>query len=116
MTDWDEKAEARKLHDTLQLVGLRAHATAVGFVQLCTELLKAKVIDDPAVARIKDAIAKDIIVTRTTTRGQEAFEASLRRRLDMLLPTAATAPDHDSTVGSSDGLQSHLNIDREDFR
>jgi hypothetical protein len=65
MTDWDEKAEARKLHDTLGLIGLRAHATAVGFVQLCAELLKAGVIDDPAVSRIKDAIAKDIIVTRT---------------------------------------------------
>ena len=116
MTDWDEKAEARKLHDTLQLVGLRAHATAVGFIQLCAELLKAGVIDDPAVSRIKNAIAKDIIVTRTTTRGQEDFEASLRRRLDSLLPTAANAPDHDSAVGTPDGLQSDLRLDREDLR
>lgn len=108
MTDWDEKAEARKLHDTLQLVGLRAHATAVGFIQLCAELLKAGVIDDPAVSRIKDAIAKDIIVTRTTSRGQEEFEASLRRRLDTLLPSAATAPDHDSAVGTPDSMDSAL--------
>ena len=116
MTDWDEKAEARKLHDTLQLVGLRAHATAVGFIQLCAELLKAGVIDDPAVSRIKDAIAKDIIVTRTTTRGQEEFEASLRRRLDTLLPTAETAPGHASAVGTPDGMRSDLDLDRQDFR
>ena len=116
MTDWDEKAEARKLHDTLGLVGLRAHATAVGFVQLCAELLKAGVIDDPAVSRIKDAIAKDIIVTRTATRGQEDFEASLRRRLDSLLPTKATAPDHASSVGTPDALQSDLHLDGDDFR
>lgn len=114
MTDWDEKAEARKLHDTLQLVGLRAHATAVGFIQLCAELLKAGVIDDPAVSRIKDAIAKDIIVTRTTSRGQEEFEASLRRRLDTLLPSAATATDHDSAVGTPDSMDSALHpVDRE---
>lgn len=111
MTDWDEKAEARKLHDTLGLIGLRAHATAVGFVQLCAELLKAGVIDDPAVSRIKDAIAKDIIVTRTATRGQEDFEASLRRRLDALLPTKANADEHDSSIGTPATLSSDLGID-----
>ncbi|TXC70976.1 hypothetical protein FSB78_08470 [Sphingomonas ginsenosidivorax] len=116
MTDWDEKAEARKLHDTLQLVGLRAHATAVGFIQLCAELLKAGVIDDPAVSRIKDAIAKDIIVTRTTSRGQAEFETSLRRRLDTLLPTSENAPDHASAVGTPDGMRSDLDLDRQDFR
>jgi hypothetical protein len=115
MTDWDEKAEARKLHDTLGLVGLRAHATAVGFVQLCAELLNAGVIDDPAVERIKDAIAKDIIVTRTTTRGQEDFETSLRRRLDTLLPTKATAPAHESAVGTPDAMRSDLKLDGRDL-
>ncbi|MEG3165438.1 hypothetical protein U1701_12620 [Sphingomonas sp. PB2P19] len=116
MTNWDDKADARKLHDTLGLVGLRAHATAVGFVQLCAELLKAGVIDDPAVARIKDAIAKDIIVTRTTTRAQEDFEASLRRRLDSLLPTSATASAHESAVGTPDEMRSDLHLDGDKLR
>lgn len=115
MTDKNDRDEARKLHDTLGLVGLRAHATAVGFVQLCAELLKAGVIDDPAVSRIKDAIAKDIIVSRTTTRGQEEFEASLRRRLDTLLPTKQTAPEHRSAIGTQDAMQSDLHIRRDDF-
>ena len=52
--------------DKFELTDEKA-TTAVGFVQLCAELLKAGVIDDPAVSRIKDAIAKDIIVTRTAT-------------------------------------------------
>jgi hypothetical protein len=52
------KKEDKTLHDMIGFVGLRAQATAVGLLQLAAELKRAGVLDDDAIGRIKDAIAR----------------------------------------------------------
>lgn len=36
----EQAAQARELHRTLDFIGLRAQATTVGLIQLCTELVR----------------------------------------------------------------------------
>jgi hypothetical protein len=79
-----EFKEAKRHHDTVDRVGLRAHATAVGLLALSQELVRAGVLDDAAITRIKDAIASDICLSRPRTLAREEFDASIRRRLDAL--------------------------------
>lgn len=43
-----EAREGKKLHDAIGFVGLRAHATAVGLIQLTAELVNAGVLDNMA--------------------------------------------------------------------
>lgn len=86
--------EARHLHELLGFVGLRAQATAVGFLALIEELLKAGVLDDAAIDRIKDQVYTDITVSRTAPTGRDEFEATLKKRLDILFPK------HDHEAGS----------------
>jgi hypothetical protein len=75
--------EDRKLHDQVGFVGLRAQATAVGFIQLCTELCGAGVLDAAAMDRIKEAIAKELALSRPRSSYQAEFEGSLRRLDDL---------------------------------
>lgn len=105
----DRHEEARRLNSTVGMVGLRAHATAVGLVQLCNELLRAGVLDNDAVTRIRTAIADQIIVSYKPARGRAEFEASLHRRLDKLFPLAGEAhpPAH---VGTSSEMQEGLGL------
>lgn len=79
----DEREEIR-LHETVTFVGLRAQATAVGLLQLSAELVRAGVLDQPAVNRIKDAIAKDIALSRPRSASREEYERTVRERLDGL--------------------------------
>jgi hypothetical protein len=74
----------KKLHDTVGFVGLRAQATAVGLLQLSAELKRAGVLDDEAIGRITDAIAKEIFLSRPRSFHNEEFDTNLRRRLDRL--------------------------------
>jgi hypothetical protein len=76
--------EDKRLHDTIDLVGLRAQATSVGLIQLAVELRRAGVIEDAAVTRIKDAIAKEICLNRPKSIPAEHFRETLRCRLDAL--------------------------------
>ena len=78
-----DQAEERKLHDQVGFVGLRAQATAVGFLQLCTELCRAGVLDEAAMDRIKDAIAKELALSRPRANYQVELKSS-RKRLDDL--------------------------------
>jgi hypothetical protein len=78
-----DQAEERKLHDQVGFVGLRAQATAVGFIQLCTELCRAGLLDEAAVGRIKEAIAKELALSRPRAAYQAEFERA-RKRLDDL--------------------------------
>ena len=78
------KAAERQLHDTMSLIGLRAHATAVGLVQLCAELCQAGVLSQDALARIKEAIVKEIALGRPRSSDRAGYEAALRCRLDAL--------------------------------
>lgn len=68
----------------LDAVSLRAHATAVGLVQLTVELQRAGVIGEEAVTRIKDAMVSEICATRPRTSVRAVYEADIRDRLDRL--------------------------------
>ncbi len=74
----------KQLHDTLGFVGLRAQATAVGLLQLSAELVRAGVLDNDAVTRIKQAIFDDLALTRPISQAKTEYEAALQRRLDQL--------------------------------
>jgi hypothetical protein len=74
----------KKLHHELTNVGLRAQATAVGLVQLCTELRRVNVLDDIAVERIKDAIADEISVSAPRSVSSQNYRRDIRNRLDQL--------------------------------
>jgi hypothetical protein len=111
----DRLNDARQLNSELGLVGLRAQATAVGLVQLCSELRSAGVLSDEAVARIKAAIADQIVVSYKPSRGREAFEASLHRRLDRLFPASRHDGEPAKAVGTSSELRHGLDLsDRAD--
>jgi hypothetical protein len=93
MDDRDE----RRVHDDIGLVGLRAQATAVGLLQLCSELARAGLLDDGALARIKSAIAKDLALSRPHSMSAVDFESWVHARLDGLflhLLTTGEAPHH----------------------
>ncbi len=74
----------QRLHETIEFVGLRAHATAVGFLQLSRELVAAGVLDDNAVDRIKDAIGRELALSRPRTLSKEEHARATRARLDRL--------------------------------
>jgi len=74
--------EDRRLHDALDFIGLRALATAAAVIQMCTELRRAGVFDEDAVTRVKEAMAREIALSR---RGN--FETEFKQtmtRLDAL--------------------------------
>jgi len=66
----------------LDAVSLRAHATAVGLVQLTVELQRAGLIDEAAVSRIKESMIAEICATRPRTSIRSVYEADIRDRLD----------------------------------
>lgn len=78
-----DKAQKR-LHDELTHVGLRAQATAVGLIQLCLELRRANVIDQPGIERIKAAISEEITMSAPRTFPRESYRREVRARLDRL--------------------------------
>lgn len=74
----------KKLHFDLTNVGLRAHATAAGLVQLCLELRRAGLLDDAAIERIKGTIACDIEVSAPRSVATPGFRRDIRARLDRI--------------------------------
>lgn len=102
-----DQVEARELHRTLDFIGLRAHATTVGLIQLCEELLTAGILDGAALQRIKDAIHSEISVTHGRMSDPDAFEDILRSRLDAIFPQVTTG-EPKSKVGSLDDLAQAL--------
>jgi hypothetical protein len=79
-----EEEEERRLHEAISFLGLRAQATAVGLLQLSAELVRAGVLPEEALGRIKEAIAKDIALSRPRSAPKEDYERSIRERLDRL--------------------------------
>lgn len=71
-------------HDLISFVGLRAHATAVGLLQLSKELVKAGVLTEDAIGRIKSAIADELELSRPSSVSKEEIDRTTRRRLDRL--------------------------------
>lgn len=77
-------SEERRLHNAIDLIGMRAQATAVGLVQLTIELKRAGALDDEAVERIKQAIANEITLNRPRSMSAEEFDRDLHARLDRI--------------------------------
>ena len=78
-----DHSEVRKLHHEVGFVGLRAQATSVGFIQLCSELCRVGMLDEAAMGRIKDAIARELAFGQARGSYQEELQKS-RKRLDDL--------------------------------
>ena len=79
-----EQGDERLVHNKVDLVGLRAQATTVGFLQLCAELTTAGCLPEGAIARIKDVVARDLALSRPNSMPMEEFDGWVRRRLDEL--------------------------------
>ena len=76
--------DGAQLHDVIGFVGLRAHATAVGLIQLTTELVDAGVLEAAALERVKLKIAQDLALSRPPHTSRDEFETQLKQRLDRL--------------------------------
>lgn len=74
----------KETHDLVSLIGLRAQASAIGLLQLSAELVRAGVLGDDAIARIKTAIGDDLELSRPRPVSKEEFDRTTRRRLDRL--------------------------------
>lgn len=105
--DHNQTERARELHRTLEFIGLRAQATTVGLLQLCAELVRAGVLNDEAIERIKDAIFREIAVTHTGGYNRAEFEKTLRQRLDAIFPREADAAAR-TRVGTVAEMESSL--------
>ncbi|MBR2174979.1 hypothetical protein [Sphingopyxis sp.] len=99
---------ARERHHTLDLIGLRAHATTVGLIQLCEELLNAGVLSTEGLDRIKDAIFTELTVgKRERVARQSNFDETLRGRIDAVFPSIPGDPARDN-VGSIEDFEDAL--------
>jgi hypothetical protein len=105
-----QSREALQLHETLDFIGLRAHSTTVGLLQLCTELVRAGIIDLGAVERIKGAIHREIIVSHARGHDREEFARILKERLDSIFPHGEDG-ERAARIGGIDEMQSALNPD-----
>jgi len=103
----DRTEEALELHHTLEFIGLRAHATTVGLLQLSAELVKAGVLNDDAIQNIKDAIHKEITVSRPRSYDRAEFSETLRQRLDAIFPRDGNA-ERSTNVGTLEDMEHAL--------
>jgi len=94
----------KKLHFDLSNVGLRAHATAAGLLQLCQELRRVGMLDETAIERIKDAIACDIAVSASRSVATAEYRRDIKTRLDKLFAG-------EEKIGSADALAFGLTPD-----
>ena len=76
--------EHERRHTEVALTGFRAYAASVGMVQLVKELRRSGVLDDDAVARVRDAIADELTLARPLRADPESFRDRIRERLDRL--------------------------------
>jgi len=100
-------AVARERHRTLDFIGLRAHATTVGLIQLCEELLNAGILNPEGLERIKGAIRSELTVCNARISNQPTFDDTLKRRLDAIFPQAPGLP-HEEQVGSIEHFEEVL--------
>lgn len=91
------REEDKRLHYELGNVGLRAQATAAGFLQLCAELRDAGVLGEDAIERIKDRIARDITLSAPKSTTPDQYKREVRARLDGLFAGC-------ESVGSANAL------------
>jgi hypothetical protein len=86
----------KEVHDLINFVGLRAQATAAGLIQLSAELVRAGVLNEAAVARIKTAIADDLELSRPISLSKEEFNRTTVKRLDRLFSGEERLTPHPS--------------------
>ena len=67
-----DNRKGKEAHDLIGFVGLRAHATAVGLEQLSIELVRAGLLEEEAITRIKDAIFDDVALSRPSSLSRKA--------------------------------------------
>ena len=79
-----DESEIKKLHNEIGFAGFRAHATAIGLIQLTSELIDAGVLDKGALERIKTKIAQDLALSAPPHSTKERFESETKQRLDRL--------------------------------
>jgi hypothetical protein len=80
-----DTSETRKLHSEVSLAGFRAHAAAIGLLQLIRELRRAEVLSDSAAGRVRDAIIDDLALSRSVHVEEREFRERLKTRLDKLM-------------------------------
>lgn len=80
-----DEREDQKLHDAMRFIGLRATVTAVGLLKLAAELARAGVLDEPALTRIKEAMVRELSLSRPPNTEREEYEQTMRERLDRLI-------------------------------
>lgn len=101
-------AAVRERHRNLEMVGLRAHATSVGLIQLCEELLNAGFLIPSGLDCIKDAICSELALAKRARVGERHdFDRTLRRRVDAVFPVAPGEPARDA-VGSEEDFGNAL--------
>lgn len=95
--------EDKHRHDEFALIDLRAHATAVGFVQLCVELRRNDLIEEASLDRIKEAIAGELLLSGPKHAAVQDRAYRLRLRLDRLFSGAeAIGPVRSIPLGIGD--------------
>jgi hypothetical protein len=72
----------------MRVLGLRATATGAGLFTLTRELLKAGVLSDEALERIKESMVRELSIGRPLSAPKEAYEKTVRQRLDGLFSGA----------------------------
>lgn len=102
----------RGVHFALEFLGIRAQATAMGLVQLCSELRHAGVIDQAAVERVKESIAEEIAAHAPRTVAKQQYLSDIRGRLDRIFAgdepigavpvETADVADEDSAANDTD--------------
>lgn len=107
--DHKEREAVLRRHESLDYIGLRAQATMVGLMELCSELASAGVLSGEALERIKDAIAKDVLVSRRGIGGRGDVETALRTRLDAIFPCGPSGKTE--PVGTAADLQSAIGVE-----
>ena len=94
----EKQLDQRDMHFELVNVGLRAQATAAGFVQLCKELRQSGALDYAAIERIKTTVADEVALTCPRSIPRPQFRSDVCRRLDELFG------GHER-VGDAEGLR-----------
>ena len=79
----------RRQHAEITLAGFRSHAAAVGLIQLIRELRRARVLDDDAVGRVRDAVVDEFTLSKSVHVAERDFRDRLTARLDRLLAPGA---------------------------
>ena len=75
-------SERTNVHQTIEMLGMRAQANAAGLVQLCQELRASGSLSDSAIEHIKEAIAEQLTQYAPRSVTKDAYRSYVRERLN----------------------------------